>query len=62
MRKVTHTSIELIADEGMVLTDGKRYVKAVLLPYTNNGEGWVEVPEIKKTDSVEDKENTDTQA
>lgn len=48
MRKVTHTSIELIADEGMILTDGKHYAKAVLLPYEDEGENWREIPESEK--------------
>lgn len=48
MRKITHTSIEIIADEGMLLTDGEHYAKAVLLPYEDNGEAWREVPESEK--------------
>lgn len=48
MRKITHTSIELIADDGMLLTDGEHYCKAVLLPYEDNGEAWQEVPESEK--------------
>ena len=45
MRKVTHTSIELIADEGMLLTDGKHFCKAVFLPDNDNGADWKEIPE-----------------
>ena len=48
MRKNTRTSIELIADEGMLLTDGEHYCKAVLLPYEDSGEDWREVPESEK--------------
>ena len=48
MRKITHTSIEIIADEGMLLTDGEHYAKAVLLPYEDNGDAWKEVPESEK--------------
>lgn len=48
MRKITHTAIELIADDGMLLTDGEHYCKAVFLPYDNNGEAWKEIPESEK--------------
>lgn len=48
MRKIIHTSIELIADEGMLLTDGEHYCKAVLLPYENDGTAWREIPESEK--------------
>lgn len=59
MRKVTHISIELIADEGMLLTDGEHYAKAVLLPYEDEGTEWREIPESEKpveeeTESLEE--------
>lgn len=54
MKKITHTSIELIADDGMLLTDGEHYAKAVLLPYEDNGEAWKEIPESEKpVDEIE---------
>ena len=58
MRKIVHTSIELIADEGMLLTDGKHYAKAILLPYEKSGEEWKEIPESEKPTTV-DGENSD---
>ena len=48
MKKIIHTSIELIADDGMILTEGEHYCKAVLLPYEDNGEAWKEIPESEK--------------
>ncbi len=43
MKKVIHTSIELIADEGMILTDGEHYCSAVLLPYEQGDSNWSEI-------------------
>ena len=54
MRKITHTSIELIADAGMLLTDGKHFCKAVLLPYEKPCEEWKEIPESEKPVEVKD--------
>lgn len=48
MRKIIHTSIEIIADEGMLLTDGEHFAKAVLLPYEDEGNNWKEVLESEK--------------
>ena len=45
MKKITHISIELIADDGMLLTDGKHFCKAVFLPDNENSEDWKEIPE-----------------
>lgn len=59
MRKVTHISIELIADEGMLLTDGEHYCKAVLLPYEATGEEWLEIPESEKPVEEDKKEEVD---
>lgn len=44
-------SIELIADEGMILTDGEHRVKAVLLAYGDDESIWKEIPEEEKQTS-----------
>lgn len=45
MTRTELISIELIADEGMILTDGEHKVKAVLLAYGADESVWREIPE-----------------
>lgn len=56
MKKVVHTSIELIAEDGMLLTDGEHYAKAILLPYENEGDEWREIPESERPIEIEKEE------
>ena len=44
-------SVELTADEGMILTDGVHFAKAVLLGYDEDESVWREIPEPQDDNS-----------
>lgn len=55
MKKKIYESLELTADEGKVLTDGKHYCKAVLLDGTDDSV-WSEIPEEDAPKAEEESE------
>ena len=48
MQRRELVSIELIADEGMILTDGEHFTKAILLGFDEDEFVWKEIPEQNK--------------
>jgi hypothetical protein len=44
MKRRELISIELTADEGMILTDGEHFAKAVLLSFDADESMWREIP------------------
>lgn len=48
MQRKELISIELTADEGMILTDGNNFAKAVLLGFNEDESVWYEIPEQKQ--------------
>lgn len=53
MKRRELISIELTADEGMVLTDGEHFAKAVLLSFEADESMWREIPATEEEKSVE---------
>lgn len=48
MQRRELVSVELTADEGMILTDGVHFAKAVLLGYDEDESVWHEIPEPRQ--------------
>lgn len=51
MQRKELISVELTADEGMILTDGVHFAKAVLLGYDEDESVWREIPEPQDDNS-----------
>lgn len=50
------TKITLIADEGMILTDGEHFGKTVYLPSGKDGSAWHEITEEEYSAIMAEKE------
>lgn len=61
MKRRELISIELTAEEGMILTDGEHFVKALLLGFDEDESVWKEIPEQnkKQEDYIEIKEDVE---
>lgn len=61
MQRKELVSVELTADEGMILTDGTHYAKAILLGFGEDESVWKEIPEQnkKQEDYIEIKEDVE---
>lgn len=47
MKKETITRVKLIADDGMVLTNGEAYGKVVFISVNDSAENWHEITEAE---------------
>ena len=48
---------KLIADEGMILTDGENYGKIIYLASDANGDKWYEIPQSEYDAMMAEREN-----
>jgi hypothetical protein len=51
-KEITTTRVKLIADDGMVLTNGEVYGKIVFLATTDSAENWHEITEAEYEENI----------